>query len=147
MFGGILGSTIVTQHPRDLKTSFLRFSRDFQHRFEISTLRFFSTFSVFEILGLLGHFFGRYLSPGAGMSRVSPDSWFSDRVDIFLRKNHQKILSFRKVTDLQRHRFFVCKKNGSERSRSLKLQYIRETGSGKKLFSRQGSPSSDGVGS
>ena len=64
MFGGILGSMIVTQHPRDLKTSFLRFSRDFQHRFEISTLRFSSKFSVFEILGLLGHFFGRYLSPG-----------------------------------------------------------------------------------
>ena len=64
MFGGILGSTIVTQHPRDLKTSFLRFSRDFQHRFEISTLRFSSKFSVFENLSLLGHFFGRYLSPG-----------------------------------------------------------------------------------
>ena len=66
MFGGILGSTIVTQHPRDLKTSFLRFSRDFQHRFEISTLRCFSKFSVFEISSLLGHFLGiiLYLSPG-----------------------------------------------------------------------------------
>ena len=35
---------------------------------------------------------------GAGMSRVSPDSCFSDRVDIFCKKSHRKILSFRKVT-------------------------------------------------
>ena len=35
---------------------------------------------------------------GAGMSRVSPDSCFSDRVDIFGKKSHRKILSFRKVT-------------------------------------------------
>ena len=34
---------------------------------------------------------------GAGISRVSPDSWFSAHVDIFLKKNHRKILSFRKV--------------------------------------------------
>ena len=34
---------------------------------------------------------------GAGMSRVSPDSWFSDNVDIFFKNPHQKILSFRKV--------------------------------------------------
>ena len=37
---------------------------------------------------------------GTGISRVSPEMEFSDRVDIFCKKSHQKILSFRKVTGL-----------------------------------------------
>ena len=48
----------------------------------------------------MGTFFIDTSLEGAGMSRVSPDSWFSDNVDIFFKNPHQKILSFRKVTGL-----------------------------------------------
>ena len=43
---------------------------------------------------------------GAGISRVSPDSCFSDNVDIFRKKSHRKIFSFRKVTAVLRKCFF-----------------------------------------
>ena len=58
MFGGILGSMIVTQHPRDLKTLFLRFSRHFQFDFEISVLIIFK-FWIWKFL--LDHFDGPQL--------------------------------------------------------------------------------------
>ena len=43
---------------------------------------------------------------GAGISRVSSDSWFSDNVDIFRKNPHRKILSFRKVMAIQKKCFF-----------------------------------------
>ena len=56
---------------------------------------------------------------GAGMSRVSPDSCFSARVDIFLRKNHRKILSFQKVTGLDIFQNEKSAKSSTESSSNL----------------------------
>ena len=91
----ILGGTIITKHPRDLKHHFRGF------------LDIFSTISKFR--------FSDFPKNGSGffclttlMVRnfflVTEHLWktsemeFSDRVDMVLKKSHGKILFFRKVT-------------------------------------------------
>ena len=44
---------------------------------------------------------------GAGISRVSPDSCFSDNVDIFIKKSHWKILPEKKVMTFDILLFFT----------------------------------------
>ena len=81
------------------------FSR-IQNHFLLYLSREISVFSIFDFFATT--FTVNTSLQGPRVSQIRSEMEFPDRVDIFQKKSHQKILSFRKVTSLYFGAFFRC---------------------------------------
>ena len=127
MIGCILGGTIVAQHLRDLKTSFLMFSGGFQHRFWNFDSQILQKCADFENSGFcLVTFFGWYLSRECRNITGKPGFVVFSSRRYILKKISSKNIKFSKsYRFFKKDLFFSIKKVAEKFSASRRHSYCR----------------------